>query len=152
MKIALLQLYSATPAPDYHEMASALRSKGHTVWVATPSRGGELEWSDGSRVVAVQRGPETSAGRIFEMPILRGIVWRLGYIRFLRRVREFLASSSFDIVQVNPHGYDGLLVRGLPGEICCVLDVRQAGEVAGRGVRGAGGGGARSGISNCGPG
>jgi Glycosyl transferases group 1 len=136
MRIALLQFYSHAPAPDYREMAAALRSRGHTVWLATPTVEGTIAWSDGQRVVATLEGEHGRGGRHTPLPGTGWITSRLGRLSFLLRVRRFLLETGWDVVQVVPFAYDGLLTVGVPCSTCCVLDVRQAGEVGGGGILG----------------
>jgi glycosyltransferase involved in cell wall biosynthesis len=135
MKIALLQFYSHAPAPDYREMAAALRSWGHTVWLATPTAEGAIAWSDGQSVVATQAGVH-GRGRHAPVPGTGWIASRLGQLSLLLRVRRFLLETGWDVIQIVPYAYDALLTIGVPRSTCCVLDVRQAGEVGGGGILG----------------
>lgn len=136
MKIALLQFYSHAPAPDLHEMARSLRFWGHRVLVATPNKPGDLVWDDGQGSVACQKRPAGPASRAWRVPVIRSVVQRIERLAFLARVRAYIRAEGFDVVQVNPSRYEGLLTLGLPASTLTVLDVRQAGEVSDGTVRG----------------
>ncbi len=136
MKIGLLQFYSHAPAPDYAEMSAALRSMGHTVWLATPAPDGALVWSDGEKVIARHERVQNNGDRHGRLPGSQWLGQRLGKFWFILRVRKFLLGAGCDVVQVNPFAYDPVLTIGLPRSTCCILDVRQAGEVGGGGFRG----------------
>ena len=131
MHILMMQFYSNAPAPDFHEMAVALRSWGHTVWVATPNAIGDLEWQDGEHTVAIQPGPARLPQSILRFHLLAKIATRLVNVWFMLRVRAFVRESGAEIVQVNPREYACVITMFMPDRMRFVLDVRQPGEVAG---------------------
>jgi len=136
MHILLAQFYSSAPAPDFHEMAKALRSWGHNVLVATPDRAGDLEWHDGERAIAVIPGPGQMRGWMRSARLIELVVTRLMQIGFLMRVRAFIKSRHADVVQINPPDYACLIPLLMPRGMYFILDVRQAGEVGGAGLKG----------------
>lgn len=136
MHILFLQFYSSSPAPDLHEMALALRTWGHTVWVATPDAAGDLEWSDGKQIVAVQRGPRRIPSWVARIRPLAMVALRFVSLGFMIRVRGFVRQSGARIVQLNPPLYAWVVPVFMPRRMYFVLDVRQAGEVGGGGLRG----------------
>ena len=136
MHILLAQFYSSAPAPDFHEMAKALRSWGHNVLVATPNRAGDLEWHDGERAIAVITGPRQIRGWMRSVRPFELIVTRLMQIGFVMRVRTYIKSQRADIVQINPPDYACLIPALMPRGMYFILDVRQAGEVGGAGLAG----------------
>jgi len=136
MHILLAQFYSRTPAPDYDEMAAALRSWGHRVWVGTPNINGDVEWKDGPRIVSVQRGPAHLTPLVRQIRPFAMAASRVAAIRFVLRVRSFISHSGADIVQVNPPAYAFLFPLLISRRTRFILDVRQIGEVAGGGVMG----------------
>ena len=136
MHILFVQFYSSAPAPDFHEMAKALRSWGHDVLVGTPNRGGDLEWRDGERAIAVIPGPGQVSEWIRHIRPLELIATRLLQIRFIMRVRAFIRMRGAEIVQVNPPDYACLIPLLMPKSMFFILDVRQAGEVGRGGLTG----------------
>jgi len=102
MHIALVHFYSSTPTPVYQEVASALRARGHTVWVGTPNEAGDLAWHDGKRTVGVQRGPARLPDPLLRVPLVASVLRRVVFFGFMLRVRGFLRRARPDIVQVNP--------------------------------------------------
>lgn len=131
MHIALVQFYSSTPTPDYHEIASSLRASGHTVWVGTPNSDGDLAWHDGERVIAIQRGPARVPQALLRVRLAAMALRRIMYLRFMRSVRGFLREASPDIVQVNPTIGAFLLPLFMPKRIRFILDIRQINDGGG---------------------
>jgi glycosyltransferase involved in cell wall biosynthesis len=126
MHIALLHVYSKKPTPVYQEIATALRARGHKVWIGEPNADNDLEWRDGGRIVATQPGPETLAQRWRGWPFPK--FWRrLAYLQFMLYVRRFLRHYQPDVVQVNPATmlWLWLLPLGMPHTMLFVLDWRQ---------------------------
>lgn len=136
MHIALVQFYSSPPTPDYDEIASVLRAWGHTVWVGTPDQIGRLVWHDGERGLAAQRGPARLPGTLLRIPVVAQVLRRVVFYAFMLRVRGFLRQARPDIVQVNRTLGAWLLPLRMPSAMCFILDIRQAGEKAGRGLIG----------------
>ncbi len=134
MFIVMLQFYSATPAPDMHEMARALRKWGHRVLVATPDRRGDLCFDEGGVEVARILGPKPMSSPLVRY--LPGFARRLAQFAFMIRVRAVLDTVRPDIVQVNPTMLAFVLPLFRRGQSVYLLDVRQAGEVAGNNFRG----------------
>lgn len=122
MKIALLQFYSKNPTPVYDELARVLRSKGHTVWVATPDDRGDLAWRDGAEILHRTRGP----GRCV-VPGLRFMERRVRQLLFMLRVRRDVAGLRPDVAQINKSTYCGIIPWRKPLGIRFVFDVRQLG-------------------------
>jgi glycosyltransferase involved in cell wall biosynthesis len=136
MHIVMLQFYSHAPAPDMHEMAAALREWGHRVLVATPDTQGNLRWDEAGVEVASIAGPrEVPAWARGFKPFLM-IAQRAVQIAFVFRVRAFIDQLRPDVVQINPPAFACLFPLLRRHKSAYVLDVRQAGEVAGDGFSG----------------
>jgi glycosyltransferase involved in cell wall biosynthesis len=131
MIIVMLQFYSATPAPDMHEMATALRGWGHRVLVATPDRQGDLCFDEAGLETARIPGPQRTLARIARFIPISGLARRLAQFVFMIRIRAHLDTLRPDIVQVNPTMLSFLLPIYRRNQYVYLLDVRQAGEVAG---------------------
>ena len=125
MHIALVHFYSSTPTPEYQEMASALRARGHTVWVGTPNEAGDLAWHNGKRTVGVQRGPARLPNPLLPVPLVASVLRRVVVFDFMLRVRGFLRRARPDIVQVNPTLGAWVLPLLMPRQIRFILDIRQ---------------------------
>ena len=130
MRIALMQLYSYVPTPDYDQIARGLRALGHIVWIAQPNESGDIDWNDGSGIVATLRGPAAERDSVFMLPGLRMMLRRLNYYRSNLRLRRFLKGARFDVVQINPWLGSWILAAGAPMHTLYVLDIRQAGITA----------------------
>jgi len=134
MFVVMLQFYSSTPAPDMHEMAVALRGWGHRVLVATPDRQGDLCFDEaGVEVIRISGAKPVSAR---SSRLLSGLARRLAQLAFMIRVRAVLDTLRPDIVQVNPTMLAFLLPLFRRRQSVYLLDVRQAGEVAGNDLSG----------------
>jgi|GEM_PF-3270833 len=130
MHVVLLHFYSDTPTPAYQEIASAMRTRGHTVWVGARDKKGDLEWQNGERVFALTSGPASPPGWLVEIPLLGSIVERLVFLGFMLRVRSFLRGCLPEIVQVNHASvrWLGVLPLFMPPQMHFVLDFRQVGQ------------------------
>jgi glycosyltransferase involved in cell wall biosynthesis len=124
MHIALVQFYSSTPTPDYEAIASELRARGHILWVATPNESGDLAWNDGTRIVAIQRGPTPLPDAVLRARLVASVLRRARSISFMLRVRGFLRAARPDVVQVNPTLGAFLLPLFMPRQIWFILDIR----------------------------
>ncbi|MDP2031009.1 MAG: glycosyltransferase [Thiobacillus sp.] len=131
MFIVMLQFYSATPAPDMHEMAMALRGWGHRVLVATPNRQGDLCFDEAGIETARIPGPKHELERIAQFIPVPSLAGRLARFFFMIRIRAHLDVLQPDILQVNPTALAFLLPLFRRKRSVYLLDVRQAGEVAG---------------------
>jgi glycosyltransferase involved in cell wall biosynthesis len=134
MFIVMLQFYSPSPAPDMHEMAAALRGWGHRVLVGTPDQHGDLCFDEAGLEVARIVGARPAAGSPGRL--LPGFFNRLAQLAFMFRVRAALSALRPDIVQVNPTMFAFLLPVLQCKQSRYLLDVRQAGEVAGKDLLG----------------
>jgi glycosyltransferase involved in cell wall biosynthesis len=130
MHVVLVHFYSSTPTPAYQEIAAALRTFGHTVWVGTPNEDGDLCWCDGDCLVAVVRGPAPGPGALICVPVVGSILKRILFLGFILRLRKFLREGRPDIVQVNPASvfWLGLLPLFMPSQMRFILDFRQVGQ------------------------
>ncbi len=130
MHVVLLHFYSHTPTPAYQEIASALRTRGHTVWVGARDKKGDLAWQNGEHVFSVTNGPASLPGWLVGIPLLGSIVERLVFLGFMLRVRSFLRESLPEIVQVNHASvrWLGILPLFMPKQMHFVLDFRQVGQ------------------------
>jgi glycosyltransferase involved in cell wall biosynthesis len=130
MHIVLLHFYSHAPTPAYQEIASALRNRGHTVWIGARDENGDLEWLDGARVFSVTRGPAKPPQWLRKLPFLGPVVERLFFLTFIFRVRSFLRGARPEIVQVNHASvrWLGVLPLFMPGRVRFILDFRQVGQ------------------------
>lgn len=130
MHIVLLHFYSHTPTPAYQEIASALRARGHTVWVGSRDRKGNLAWQDGERTIASTTGPVEPPAWLAGMPLLGSLVERCAFLGFMRRVRASLREGMPEVVQVNHASvrWLGFLPLFMPQEMRFVLDFRQVGQ------------------------
>jgi glycosyltransferase involved in cell wall biosynthesis len=124
--IALFQFYRP-PNPDYDNIASGLRERGHTVWLGSRNEDGDLEWHDGERLVAVQAGPAPLPDRLLRVPLVALAMRRIQFFRFMLRVRGFLRQARPDIVQVLPASCNALwaLPMLMPANMRFIFDVRQ---------------------------
>jgi len=129
MFIVMLQFYSSTPAPDMHEMAMALRGWGHRVLVATPDRQGDLCFDEAGVEVARIAGAKPVS--VWPLRLRPGLARRSAQLAFMIRVRAVLDALRPDVVQVNPTMLTFLLPLFRRRQSIYLLDVRQAGEVAG---------------------
>ncbi len=132
MHVVLLHFYSHTPTPAYQQIASALRIRGHTVWVGARDKKGDLVWQDGESAFSVTSGPARPPGWLVEIPLLGSIVERLVFLGFMLRVRGFLRDCLPEIVQVNHASvrWLGFLPLFMPKQTHFVLDFRQVGQRA----------------------
>ena len=130
MQIVLFHYYSHNPTPAYQELASALRCRGHKVWLGEPDRAGDLLWQDGEGMIQVTRGPQPVPKPWKIIPILGGILRRLVLLGFIRRVRRVLKSYGPDVVQVNHAslGWLAAIPLFMPKGMYFVLDFRQVGQ------------------------
>ena len=130
MHVVLLHFYSHSPTPAYQEIASALRTRGHTVWVGARDKKGDLTWQDGEHAFAVTSGPSSLPGWLVGVPLLGAFMERLVFLGFILRVRSFLRNALPDIVQVNHASvrWLGVLPLFMPGQLHFVLDFRQVGQ------------------------
>lgn len=131
MFIVMLQFYSATPAPDMHEMAMALRGWGHRVLVATPNRQGDLCFDEAGIETTRIPGPKHGLERIARFMPVPSLAGRLAQFFFMMRIRAHLDVLQPDVLQVNPTARAFLLPLFRRKRSVYLLDVRQAGEVAG---------------------
>lgn len=127
----MLQFYSSTPAPDMHEMALALQGWGHRVLVATPDNQGNLLWNEAGAEIARVPGPRPLPVWTTRFKPLAMLAQRAAQIAFLQRVRVCIDQLRPDVVQINPPAYAFFLPLFRRQRAAYVLDVRQAGEVAG---------------------
>lgn len=128
MHIALFR-YAQTPNPVYGELASALRQRGHTVWLATPNAQGNIEWHDGKQVVGIQQMPRLPWGGLHRLPFVTALAKRLAFLLLIWRVRAFLRQWQPDLVQVNPASIYGVwLLPWRMAPIAFVIDWRQIAE------------------------
>lgn len=127
MRIAFAQFYQ-NPTPVYEELASVLRSWGHTVWVGSLGPEGEMLWNDGKETFAIQKGPRHPGMFVRRFRYLTPLQHRLAYVSFVFRVKAFLRKSNIDIVQLNRPLYAFLFPLFMPANMRFVLDVRQIGE------------------------
>lgn len=126
MHIALVQFYIA-PNPDYENIASGLRNRGHCVWLGSRGLNGDLEWHDGVRVVAVQPGPAPLPKGMLQFPVVASLLRRFQVARFMLRIRRFLHRVQPGIVQVGPGAAHFLWALPIfaPQQMRFVLDIRQ---------------------------
>lgn len=136
MFIVMLQTNTATPPPDMHEMAKALREYGHRVLVATPDRQGDLCFDEAGIEVARIPGPQYELARIARFIPVLGVARRMAQFAFISRIRVLLGDLCPDVVQVNPTMFAFLLPLLRRKQSAYLLDVRQAGEVAGNNFMG----------------
>jgi glycosyltransferase involved in cell wall biosynthesis len=127
MRIIFLHFYSSTPVPSYRMIASGLRARGDEVMIGTPNDTGNFEIVDGESRVALIRGPIELPRRLQRIPLLSLIFRQILFLPFLLRVKKFLNSSHFDIVQVNPSScyWVGILPLFRPRKSNFILDFRQ---------------------------
>ncbi len=128
MRIVLLH-YSPTGAnPVYAELASALRLRGHKVYVAWAGDDGALEFVGGDglekRIAGIAAVPKPWS----RMPLLATLLARWQLLRFIARIRQALVDLSPNIVQINPLSMSELVPPLMPGGIHFVLDIRQINE------------------------
>jgi glycosyltransferase involved in cell wall biosynthesis len=130
MHIVLLHFYSNSPTPAYQEIASALRRRGHTVWLGARDSAGDLTWHDGTLVFEVTSGPSSPPDWLSGIPLLGSFARRILFLGFILRVRNFLRDSQPEIVQVNHASVRWLAVLPLfmPRRMYFVLDFRQVGQ------------------------
>lgn len=124
MHIVLLHFYS-NPNPQYQNMASGLRARGHTVWLGAHNQNHDLEWHDGKCVFAVQPGPARLPDRLLRIRLVAPVLKRLLLFGFMLRVRSFLRQARPDVVQVNPSLFPWVLPMFMPRQMCFVFDIRQ---------------------------
>ncbi len=125
--IAFVQFYE-NPTPVYDQLSGILRSWGHTVWLGSLDKHGNMSWSDGSRHLAVQSKPSGSLPSIVALRPLNIFYNRISYLVFILRVRKFLKTSPLDVVQVNRPLYACVIPLFMPRRMRFYLDVRQIGE------------------------
>lgn len=125
MHIALIQFYTA-PNPDYDNVASGLRERGHCVWLGSRNQNGDLEWHDGKRAIAVQTGPAPLPDSLTQFPLVAPLLRRLQIARFMLRVRSFLHQVQPSVVQVGPgtSRCQWVLPMLAPRQMHFVLDIR----------------------------
>ena len=135
MRILLFQL-SMTPTPDYSQIATALRDRGHAVWLGAPNENGDRAWHEGDGVVRVIPGPKRLHGGLTRLSWLMPIAKRIAFLGFLLRVRKFVRRSRPDIVQVNRASVFlfWLLPLLMPRQVSFVLDFRQVGQRGSNGL------------------
>ena len=121
MRIFLLHYYLKQPNPAYAQLAAALRSRGHEVWIGGADEHFDLAWHDGQRVVDRCTGPAHRTGRPDRRTVL------LQNWAFRGSVQQCLRRHAPDVVQVNPAAFPfvGTLALGMPSEIRFVIDWRQ---------------------------
>lgn len=126
MHIALIQFYTE-PNPDYDNVASGLRERGHCVWLGSRNQNGDLEWHDGERAIAVQTGPAPLPDSLTQIPLVAPLLRRLQFGRFMLRVRRFLHGVQPDIVQIGPgvSHFQWVVPMFAPRQMRFVLDIRQ---------------------------
>jgi glycosyltransferase involved in cell wall biosynthesis len=126
VRIVLLNC-DVMPNPDYDNMASGLRQRGHTVWLASRDLDGNLQWHDGNQVIAVHPGPIPLSQWQSRLPIFTPLLRRLRFLPIIRHIRRFLRQLDPDIVQIHPPGFHlvTLLPLWMPGRMHFVLDIRQ---------------------------
>ncbi|MCA9923708.1 MAG: glycosyltransferase family 4 protein, partial [Anaerolineales bacterium] len=114
------------PNPDYQNMASGLRRRGHTVWLGFRSAEGDLQWHDGETFVGRQRGPGSVTGTVSRIPGLSHLLNRLLFLAFLFRIRGFIKQTSPQIVQLNPGSlnFPWVLKMFMPANIHFIFDIR----------------------------
>lgn len=114
------------PNPDYQNMTSGLRRRGHTVWLGFRSPEGDLQWHDGDGIVGRQAGPQKLSGLLARVPILSHLINRFFFLAFLFRIRAFINATNPDIVQLNPGSlnFPWALKLFMPGHIRFIFDIR----------------------------
>ena len=112
-------------------MATALRKWGHRVLVATPDRQGDLCFDEAGIETARIPGPKHDQERFVRAIPLPHLFRRLAQYLFMIRIRAYLDVLQPDIVQVNPVMFAFILPMLRRKKSVYLLDVRQAGEVAG---------------------
>ena len=125
MHILLFNLYKV-PNPAYQNMAAGLRKRGHTLWLGVWNKQGELQWHDGTQVVATLSGPRAVSAGLKRVPIIRPLTKRLAFLTFIGRLRRFLRQVKPDIVHVDggTFFYPWLLPIWMPSHTQFVFDVR----------------------------
>lgn len=126
MHIMLLHYYEA-PNPDYSNLASALRSRGHTVWLGARGQHGALQWHDKDGLIALQSGPRRVPGGLARMRVLARILNKLLFLGFILHVRSFVRRAGPDFLQVNPSSLEWvwLLPVLMPRRICFIYNEKQ---------------------------
>lgn len=125
--VALVQFYE-NPTPVYDQLSRILRSWGHTVWLGSLDKQGNMSWSDGTRHLATQQKPSGLLPFFAAIRPLNIFYNRIAYLVFILRVRKFLKTSPLDVVQVNRPLYACVFPLFMPRRMRFYLDVRQIGE------------------------
>lgn len=125
MRIVLFQFYSKTPNPHYQNLARALRSRGHTVFLGQPNPEFDLCWHDGEEHISIVRGPRALSGMRRRIPLVSTILNKVNSFMFILRVRNSILDLNPDIVQVNPYEFTGVITLGLPKRIRFIFEVNQ---------------------------
>jgi len=103
MHILLFNLYEVQ-SQDYLYISQTLRQRGNKVWLANLDEKNVMAWHDGSQVVAETAGPTPINPSISKIPLVRGLIRRVYFFAFLRRIRAFADSCDADIVQFDTGG------------------------------------------------
>jgi glycosyltransferase involved in cell wall biosynthesis len=126
MRIALLSFYRA-PNPDYENIASGLRRRGHYVVLGQRNLSDDLAWRDERGELAVQPGPQRLPEVLLKAPLAARVLGRTSHYLFILRVRRFLRQVKPDVVQVDPGSLHGLWMLPLfmPRHMCFILNILQ---------------------------
>lgn len=128
MRLLLFHYYSKKPNPVYQEMTAAFRRKGHQVWLAEPSKSGDLLIKGSEGIEQMVKRPFPTPRWAKKLPIVPKLLWRLAMGLFLLRVRRAIRQLMPDVVQVNPPTMAWVLPIGMPKSIHFILDIRQINE------------------------
>lgn len=127
MHIALFQ-FPKNPNPVYQQIASALRRRGHVVWIATTNATGNLEWNDGKRVIATISGPAAVHRWLRRVKLIARICSRIQVLSFIVRVRKFLIHTRPNILLGNKIPFAWVLWLFMPDGIKVIFEIRQINE------------------------
>ena len=114
MRIVLLHYFPSGSNPVYPELATALRSRGHEVYVAEGSSDGNLVYNAADGIEMQVAAPCSAREAWSKIPGIAGLVDRLHFFAFICRVRHSLKKLSPDVVQVNPLHMAGIIPLFMP--------------------------------------
>lgn len=128
MRIVLLHYAPSGANPVYTELAAALRTRGHEVYVAWAGDEGSLEFITDDGIARRVAGLAPVRATWSRIPLVASLFYRWQLLRFIGRIRRALVDISPDIVQVNPLAMSELVPPLMPSGIHFVLDIRQINE------------------------
>jgi glycosyltransferase involved in cell wall biosynthesis len=138
MRIVLMEIYSHTPTPDYGQIASEFRARGHRVWYGALNESGDVDWYDDLRIVKTTRGPRAVPQSLAALPLISHLLQLFVFSAFVWRLKDALSEHRPEVVQVNPAGFFAvcLLPLCMPFSTAFVIDWRQIDKRLKKGVLG----------------